>query len=115
MRNFLKIVDTFDQKLWLFWRELTENLRHLLPLTQPSAQRTSRGVSYDSTKMRPLTTATGLRAMSGGRRLTSPEKGYTGDKSDFSDCDFYIIEQSVLHSSLKKNRAITSSSEKETT
>ena len=111
MRNFLKIVDTFDQKLWLFWRELTENLRHLLPLTQPSAQRTSRGVSYDSTKMRPLTTATGLRAMSGGRRLTSPVLAFHDGKIVTLSHGCYTTEQSERYLSFRNGDVTTSSSE----
>jgi len=114
MRNFLKIVATSVLRLNLFLKDSIATAARLLRLTQPSVQRTSKGVSYDSTRTRHLTTGSGLRAMNEGLRLISVDEALKYGITDSSWQDFGTTEQSEKYLSLKKNRATTSSSEKET-
>jgi hypothetical protein len=114
MRNFLKIVVTSVLRLNLFLKDSIATAARLLRSTQPSVQRTSKGVSYGSTKMRHLTTATGLRAMSGGRVLILDDVDYQPVNTDALFAAYSTIEP-LDESLLSKNEgATTSSSEKET-
>ena len=114
MRNFLNTVVTYVQRLNLFLRDSITTLARLLRLTPPSVQQTYNGVSYDSTRMRHLTTATGLRVMNEGRRLTSRNVGLRVDKNGFCKCDYCTTGRYRVCWSLKNDGATTSSSEETT-